>query len=54
MDSDKYLVGSLPFEVVRIIKYGADYYITALNPDYDGIRLARMKWVLRDVEESTK
>lgn len=53
VDSDKYLVGSLPFEVVRVIKYGADYYITALNPDYDGIRLARMKWVLRDVEEST-
>ena len=53
VDSDRYLVGSLPFEVIRIIKYGADYYITALNPDYDGIRLARMKWVLRDVEKST-
>ncbi|MGD9344773.1 MAG: hypothetical protein PVH84_02855 [Candidatus Aminicenantes bacterium] len=45
VDSDEYLVGSLPFEVVRIIKDGPDFYLTALNPDYDGIRLARMKWV---------
>ena len=52
VDSDRYLIGSLAFEVVRIIKYGADYYISALNPDYNGIRLARMKWVLREVEES--
>ncbi len=53
VDSDQYLVGNLTFEAIRIIEYGSDYYITALNPDYDGIRLARMKWVLRDVEEST-
>jgi len=45
VDSDKNRIGSLPFEVVRIIKDGSDFYITALNPDYDGIRLARMKWV---------
>ena len=45
VDSDEYLVGSLPFEVVRIIKDGPDFYLTALNPHYDGIRLARMKWV---------
>ncbi|MGD8540313.1 MAG: hypothetical protein PVI66_16500 [Candidatus Aminicenantes bacterium] len=45
VDSDEYLVGSLPYEVVRIIKDGPDFYLSALNPDYDGIRLARMKWV---------
>jgi hypothetical protein len=45
VDSDEYLVGSLPYEVVRIIKDGQDFFLTALNPDYDGIRLAKMKWV---------
>ncbi len=45
VDSDKYLVGSLSFEVVRIIKDDADFFISALNSDYTGIRLARMKWV---------
>jgi hypothetical protein len=54
VDSDQYLVGNLAFEAIRIFKYGSDYYITALNPDYDGIRLARMKWVLREIEESTR
>lgn len=44
-DSDKYLVGSLPFEVVRIIQDGPDFFISALNHDYTGIRLARMRWV---------
>lgn len=45
VDSDKYLIGSLPYEVIRIIKDGPDFYMSALNPDYDGIRLAKMKWV---------
>jgi hypothetical protein len=45
VDSDEYLIGSLPLEVVRIINIGKDSYITSLNPDYDGIRIARMKWV---------
>jgi len=44
--SDKHLVGSLPFEVVRIIEDGENLYISALNADYTGIRLARMKWAL--------
>jgi len=44
--SDKYLVGSLPFEVVRIIEDGENLFISALNADYTGIRLARMKWGL--------
>ncbi len=45
VDSDEYLIGSLPLEVVRIINSGPDFYITSLNPNYDGIRLAKMKWV---------
>jgi hypothetical protein len=44
VDSDRFLVGSLPFEVVRIINDGPDFFISALNPDYTGIRLARMTW----------
>jgi len=50
VDSDKYLVGSMPYEVIRIIKHGPDYFIAALNPEYDGIRLARMQWVLKEKE----
>jgi hypothetical protein len=53
VDSDQYLVGSVPWEVVRIIKFSTDYYLAALNKGYDGIKLARMKWVLKQVEEST-
>jgi hypothetical protein len=45
VDSDEYLIGSLPFEVVRIIKDGPDFFMTSLNPGYDGIRLAKMNWV---------
>jgi hypothetical protein len=45
VDSDKNLVGSLPFEVVRIIQDGPDLFISALNSDYTGIKLARMRWV---------
>ena len=45
VDSDTYLVGSLPFEVVRIINDGPDFFISALNSDYTGIRLAKMRWV---------
>lgn len=45
VETDKYLVGSLPFEVVRIISDGPDLFISALNADYTGIRLARMRWI---------
>jgi len=45
VDSDDHLVGSLPYEVVRIIEEGGSLYISALNADYTGIRLARMEWV---------
>ncbi len=47
VDSDTYRIGSLPYEVVRIIKDGPDFFMTALNPDYDGIRLTRMKWIIK-------
>jgi hypothetical protein len=43
--SDACLVGSMPFEVVRIIEDAGAFFISALNSDYTGIRLARMEWV---------
>jgi hypothetical protein len=49
VDSDKYRIGSLPYEVVRIIKDGRDFYITALNSNYDGIRMARMRWSRKEI-----
>lgn len=45
VDSDRSYIGSLPFEVVRIIEDGQDLFISALNADYTGIRLARMRWI---------
>jgi len=45
VESDRCLVGSLPYEVVRIIKDGPEFFISSLNADYTGIRLARMSWV---------
>lgn len=48
VDSDRYLIGSLPFEVIRIIADGPDFFMSALNPGYDGIRLARMHWISMD------
>ena len=45
VDSDEYKVASLPVEAARIIFYEQQYYIAALQPDLQGIRMARLKWV---------
>jgi len=49
VDSDEHRIGSLPYEVVRIIKDGPYFFMAALNPGYDGIRLARMKWSQKEI-----
>jgi hypothetical protein len=45
IDTDKYKIGSLPFEVVRIIEHDHQFYISALKHDYTGMILAKLKWV---------
>tara|TARA_R110002074_G_scaffold307471_2_gene478338 strand:- start:19425 stop:20189 length:765 start_codon:yes stop_codon:yes gene_type:complete len=44
IDHDGFKVGELPYEVVRIVRNGQDFYITSLHDDLTGIRLARMSW----------
>jgi hypothetical protein len=44
VDNDRYKVGELPYEVVRILREDDDFYLTSLHEDYSGIRLARMHW----------
>ncbi len=38
-------VTTLPIEVARIIDNEGQLYISSLEPDYSGIRLARVEWV---------
>jgi hypothetical protein len=45
IDDDSYLVGTLPVAAPEIIRYNDEYYLAALEPDYSGIRIARLKWV---------
>lgn len=43
--SDAYLVNTLQVAAPEIIRDGDQYYIAALNPDLDGIRMAKLKFV---------
>jgi len=38
-------VGTLPVAAPEIIFHRGRWYIAALNPGLDGIRLARLRWV---------
>lgn len=44
IDSDECLVGSLPVAAPEIVFHGSQYYVAALNPGLDGIRMARLGW----------
>jgi len=43
--TDLYRVGTLPVAAPEILCYEGRWYIAALNPALDGIRLARLQWV---------
>ena len=47
INDDRYVVGTLPAEVIRIVFHDRQYYIAALKSDYTGIRMARLKWERR-------
>lgn len=42
VDNDKYMVGQLKVAAPEIIKVGSQYYIAALMPGIDGIRIAKL------------
>ncbi len=44
IDHDRFKVGELPFEVVRIIQDENRFYLASLHEDYSGIKLACMDW----------
>jgi hypothetical protein len=45
VDDDKYRLGTLPVAAPEIVLHQGHWYIAALNPMLDGIRLARLNWV---------
>ncbi len=41
---DTYMIGTLPVAAPEIILHEGQYYVAALKPGLDGIRLAKLKW----------
>lgn len=54
IDSDQYLVGQLPVAAPEIIKIKDQYYIVALKPGLDGMRMAKLKFVKKEVAAAVK
>jgi hypothetical protein len=50
IDDDSKLVGSLPVAAPELIEHGAEWFIAALNPRLDGIRVARLEWTAADAK----
>jgi len=44
IDNDSCLVADLPIAAPEIVMHEGKYYIVALTPDLDGIRVARLRW----------
>lgn len=44
VDDDRYRIGTLPVAAPEIIHHEGEWYIAALNPGLDGIRIARLEW----------
>lgn len=42
---DRYRIGTLPVAAPEIIQHNDAWYIAALNPALDGIRIAKLKWI---------
>lgn len=44
IDDDRFLVCRLPVAAPEIVRHDGNYYIAALNPSLDGIRIAQLTW----------
>jgi len=44
-DNDDKLIGVLEVAAPEIVRYSGQWYIAALLPDIQGIRIARLEWV---------
>jgi hypothetical protein len=41
---DRYRIGTLPIAAPEIVVHDGHYYIAALNPNLDGVRVAKLDW----------
>ena len=41
---DRFRISTLPVAAPEIILYEGQWYIAALNPGLDGVRIARLSW----------
>ena len=48
IEDDSRLVASLPVAAPELIELDGEWFIAALNPGLDGIRIARLEWVTQD------
>lgn len=44
VEDDKYFIGTLPVAAPEIFQFQDQWYIAALTPDLDGIRITKLKW----------
>ena len=44
MGHDRYRIGTLPVAAPEIVVDNGQYYIAALMPNLDGIRVAKLRW----------
>ena len=45
VDSDRYMIGTLPVAAPEVFEHEGQWYVAALKPSLKGIRIARLKWV---------
>jgi arylsulfatase A len=50
IDNDDFLVGELPYAAPEIIQVGDQYYMVALKPGLDGMMIARLKFVEKELK----
>ena len=48
IDTDQHLIHTLEIAAPEIIHKGDKWYVAALNEDLQGIRIARLKWIMQD------
>ncbi|MDR0542867.1 MAG: hypothetical protein LBH19_11755 [Dysgonamonadaceae bacterium] len=53
-DDDSCLIGQLNVSAPEIIEYNGEYYIAALKPGLDGIRMAKLKWKANGTDSPSK
>lgn len=46
-NNDSFLIGKMNVAAPEIIEYNGEYYMATLNPNLDGIRISKLKWVIK-------